>query len=81
MACIPQETLFATSTSVNDVHGDESNSAKTSEEGSDDRTAKDSFHHGCQSPFMMDLKGEYTSIYIYTSAKCTEMYIIRRKCG
>ena len=54
VAKIPQETLPTASTSINDVHGDDNESTKTSENAGDDRANDDSFHHILLPPFMMD---------------------------
>ena len=56
MAKVPHEAPLPTRTSVDDVHGGDSNSTKTSEDAGDDATDKDSFCHVLLPPFMMDWK-------------------------
>ena len=45
MANIPHQALLSASTSINDVHGDDSGNTKTSNDAGDDTTDKDSLHH------------------------------------
>jgi hypothetical protein len=45
VANIPHKTLFSTSTSINDVHGDNADSTKTSKDAGNNASNDDSFHH------------------------------------
>ena len=45
MANIPHETLLASCTSVDDVHGSKADSTKTNNDAGNDATDEDSFHH------------------------------------
>ena len=54
MANVPHKAPLPTRTSVDDVHGGDSNSTKTSKDAGDDATDEDSLHHVLLPPFMMD---------------------------
>ena len=45
MANVPHQALLTACTSVDDVHGDNADSTKTSKDTGDDTTDKDSLHH------------------------------------
>lgn len=51
MANIPHETFLASCTSVNDVHGGNSDNTKDSNDAEDDATDEDSFHHVLSTSF------------------------------
>ena len=53
MANIPHKAPLPSCTSIDDVHGENCESAKTSENAGNDATDDDSFHHVLLPPFIM----------------------------
>ena len=49
VANVPQETLLASCTSVDDVHRRDADNAKTSDDAGNDATNEDSLHHASTS--------------------------------